>query len=217
MTTESEIAAIRSGIAAPGFDAQVDRFLQSAWTGVAGLSETAIRVRLERLRVLFERTLADGGSAGGPFIVLSDTLAPLRDRVARIDRADGRPGTVIGPTEVGEYRTIESLGIPGGDAYLLVGVDLGDETRNVPPAVALRDIGAMGRTPLTIAEGLAVHAQCPDVIDRDRGFSLAGSTRGDRRVPALWVSKGRPKLGWCYLGAPHTWLGTASCLERIGA
>jgi uncharacterized protein DUF5701 len=46
-------------------------------------------------------------------------------------------------------------------------------------------------------------------------FSLLGSRAGDKRVPALWVSSRRPRLGWCYQGAPHTWLGTASCAGRL--
>lgn len=101
--------------------------------------------------------------------------------------------------------------MPEGD-YELVGVDLGDATRNVRPQDALAAFGE--RTPLTVEEGLALFAADPSVIAPNRGFSLAGSSRGDRRVPALWVSKGRPKLGWCFMGAPHTWLGTASCAER---
>ena len=217
MTIGSDIAAPGSGIAAPGFEAQVRRLVELWPAAGEARSETAIRDRLERLRKPFERSVADRGPAGGPFIVPSDTLRPLLGWVARIDRTDGRPGTVIGPAEVGAYRTIDSVGIPDGDGYLLVGVDLGDSTRNVPPESALIPIATAGRTPLTIAEGLAIHAQLPGVIARDRGFSLAGSTRGDRRTPALWVSKSRPKLGWCYLGAPHTWLGTASCVQRVGA
>ena len=38
---------------------------------------------------------------------------------------------------------------------------------------------------------------------------------GDKRVPALWVSARRPRLGWCFQGAPHTWLGSASCGGRV--
>jgi hypothetical protein len=41
-------------------------------------------------------------------------------------------------------------------------------------------------------------------------------TAGDRRVPALWISGGAPKLGWCWAGNPHTWLGSASCATRLG-
>ena len=26
----------------------------------------------------------------------------------------------------------------------------------------------------------------------------------------MWISERAPKLGWCWDGNPHTWLGTAS-------
>jgi len=45
-------------------------------------------------------------------------------------------------------------------------------------------------------------------------FMLMGSRRGDLRVPALWISEKAPKLGWCYDGNPHTWLGIASAESR---
>ena len=101
--------------------------------------------------------------------------------------------------------------VPDGD-YELVRLDLGDGSRNVAPQEAVAALGE--RSPLTIEEGLAVLAADASAIGPNRGLSLAGSSRGDRRCPALWLSKGRPKLGWCYLGAPHTWLGTASCAAR---
>nr|WP_157857446.1 DUF5701 family protein [Streptomyces yerevanensis] len=37
---------------------------------------------------------------------------------------------------------------------------------------------------------------------------------GDRRVPAIWISQKTPKLGWCWEGNPHTWLGMASAGDR---
>ncbi|MEI2690845.1 MAG: DUF5701 family protein [Anaerolineae bacterium] len=45
---------------------------------------------------------------------------------------------------------------------------------------------------------------------------LLASRCGDKRVPAFWLSQNRPKLGWCWAGNPHTWLGSASCAERVG-
>ena len=64
---------------------------------------------------------------------------------------------------------------------------------------------------------MAIWRMHPESIAVNDGISLAASTRGDRRVPAIWISKSRPKLGWCFAGTPHTWLGTASCIGRIGA
>ena len=36
-------------------------------------------------------------------------------------------------------------------------------------------------------------------------------------VPAIWISNRAPKLGWCWAGNPHTWLGSASCSDRAAA
>ncbi len=84
------------------------------------------------------------------------------------------------------------------------------------PEDALRGIVAAGRSPLTDRdEGIALVLQQPEAIARNWGSSMAGSRRGDQRVPAFWISEDQPKLGWCWDRNPHTWLGTASCAERI--
>jgi hypothetical protein len=95
------------------------------------------------------------------------------------------------------------------------GVERGDGYRGRPPSEALADLAARGRSPLTIAEGLAAVLVEPMLLERNHCFSLAGSTRGDRRVPAVWISAGAPKLGWCWAGNPHDWLGLASCAARV--
>jgi hypothetical protein len=100
----------------------------------------------------------------------------------------------------------------------VTGFDTGAETLNVTPEEALPAIEAAGRSPLTIDEGIAIVTQFPDLLREQNCFSLLGSRCGDRRVTALWVKRGgRPRLGWCYAGAPHTWLGSASCAGRLGA
>jgi hypothetical protein len=68
-----------------------------------------------------------------------------------------------------------------------------------------------------LEEGIALITHYPDVLMKNNGFSLLGSRCGDRRVTALWISGGKPKLGWCWTGNPHTWLGSASCRYRTGA
>jgi len=85
---------------------------------------------------------------------------------------------------------------------------------NVTPDDALESIISKGRSPLTIDEGLALVTQYPEVLESRNAFSILGSRCGDRRVPALWLSKGRPRLGWCWAGNPHSWLGSASCGGR---
>jgi hypothetical protein len=118
--------------------------------------------------------------------------------------------------DLARFRPLDGLELPAGPAYLLLGFDPGTATLDVPPQQALPGLLEAGRSPLTLAEGLAVALQRPDVLCEHR-YSLLGSRCGDRRVPALWVSAGRPRLGWCWDGAPHTWLGSASCSGRLGA
>jgi Family of unknown function (DUF5701) len=119
------------------------------------------------------------------------------------------------PTSPDDYSPIPEIELPDTPAYRLVDFDAGAGFFNVTDD-ALLQILARGRSPLTIDEGIAVLLHSPDVL-AESAFSLLGSRRGDRRVPALWLSGGRPRLGWCWAGAPHPWLGSASCAERVAA
>jgi hypothetical protein len=111
------------------------------------------------------------------------------------------------------FRPLPELAVPS-IPYLLLDVDTGPDTVNRPPGEIAPELAARGRTPLTIAEGLALLVADHGVLRSRNCFSLLGSRSGDKRVPALWVSERKPRLGWCYQGAPHTWLGTASCAGR---
>ncbi len=103
-------------------------------------------------------------------------------------------------------------------AYLLVDIDRGKDNANMPPDEALCMIEKENRSPLTIDEGVAIVTHYPEFLMRNNCFSLLASRcRGDRRVPALWIdSEKKPRLGWCWAGNPHTWLGSASCRKRVG-
>ena len=154
--------------------------------------------------------------AGRSVLVLARDVVPVADAAGRVERR-GRP-VVLGqldPEELDAYAPIAAVRLPDGPAYLAVDVDLGAASRDVRPEDALRAILAAGRSPLTLDEGIAVVLQQPEAIARNWGFSMAGSRRGDQRVPAFWISEGRPKLGWCWDRNPHTWLGTASCARRV--
>ena len=142
-----------------------------------------------------------------------------KDELAPAEEAMARTGGFVGmdPTTPAEYAPIAEIEIPDALSYVLYDVDLGAEFFDVTPDDALPRILERGRSPLTIEEGIAVLARSPDVLTTENAFSLLGSRRGDRRVPALWLSGGRPRLGWCWAGAPHSWLGAASCAERAEA
>lgn len=114
--------------------------------------------------------------------------------------------------DVDVYRSI--VQIPE-QASLLTDIDTGTEFRTVTPETALKTILARGRTPLTIDEGIALVVVRPDMLRKNKCFSLAASRGKGQRVPAIWISDRRPKLGWCWDRNPHTWLGTASCGGRI--
>lgn len=158
----------------------------------------------------------------GPPARISSVLVPARealsagDAIRRVEREGKRALSMLDDEELARFVPIEGLDLPEGPAYRLLDVDTGHELRNVTPDDALVAIRAAGRSPLTIEEGIAVVIHHPDTIARNDGWSLLGSRCGDRRVGALWISKGAPKLGWCWAGNPHTWLGSASCAGRAG-
>jgi hypothetical protein len=130
----------------------------------------------------------------------------------------GRTGVVeMTPTEPAAFEPIDEVDVPDADVYLAYGIETGGETLNVTPNDALPLILQEGRSPLTIQEGISVLIHRPGVLRSANAFSLLGSRSGDKRVPALWISKGRPRLGWCWAGNPHRWLGSASCAGRLAA
>lgn len=154
-----------------------------------------------------------------PFVLVVAGALPLDEAAARM-RLGTRPAKLmLTPEELPGYRPIDGLEIPdtGGPvtAYLLTDIDTGSEFCNVTPETALGVIRGRGRTPLTIAEGVALVTQRPDMLRKNKCFSLPGSRRGDQRVPAIWISEKAPKLGWCWDRNPHTWLGSASAGSRL--
>jgi hypothetical protein len=153
---------------------------------------------------------------------IPSVLVPARgvlsagDAIRRVEREGKRALSMLDHEELARFVPIEGVELPEGAAYRLLDVDTGHEFRNVTPDDALAAIRAAGRSPLTIEEGIAVVTHHPETIARNDGWSLLASRCGDRRVGALWISKGAPKLGWCWAGNAHTWLGSASCAGRAG-
>jgi len=133
-------------------------------------------------------------------------------------RLRGRQGvSVLGRDEAPAYRPLPDVAVPEGPAYLLLDVDTGSEFCGVRPEDALATIRGRRRTPLTVAEGISLVVLRPDMLRPNRCFSLLASRDGSQRVPAIWISERRPKLGWCWDRNPHTWLGSASAAARLGA
>jgi hypothetical protein len=211
------------------FDRQLDRLVNLDYPALAGLDAGAFVSILEPLRARARAAIGDdpaeADGASVPFvIVVSERLVPAGLLVPLL-RLDGgtRPGIVDrnhGESGLTPYHPLPELGVPESPAYLLLDVQRGDEFRGVPPQEALPVITQRGRSPLTIHEGIALVTQVPAVLAKNHCFMLSGSRRtglpGDRRVPALWISERAPKLGWCWDGNPHDWLGVASAGRRQG-
>jgi hypothetical protein len=202
-----------SEVPVPGFQQQVDRLVSLGYPRLARTDEPTFRERLEPLR-----PVADPITVSFALVVTRDLVSPY-DAVPLL-RLDGgsRPGRVDRNHAEGDLATYHPVedAQPPGSAYLLVDPDRGEEFCGVPPEEATATIRARGRSPLTIDEGIAWVLQQPEVLEKNKCFMLAGSRRSDRRVPALWISERAPKLGWCWDGNPHTWLGTASAAARLG-
>jgi hypothetical protein len=198
------------------FDRQTKRLLDLGYAEAAGLSAYDFTARLEPLREHLPGLR--GSVATLPFIiVLNEPRPPAGEAIARI-RLNGKQGhTSMAPSDIESFRTIEGIHVPDGFAYLVLEVSTGAETLNVTPDDAAGIIAKSERSPLTLGEGIALLAHFPDIMEGHNAFSMLGSRCGDRRVTALWMSKGRPRLGWCWAGNPHTWLGSASCARRVRA
>ncbi|MEV5691567.1 DUF5701 family protein [Micromonospora globbae] len=211
--------------AATEFDRQVARLVELGYPKLAGMTEDDFRTLVHPLRAV-----AVTGAAGLPaptearvpfLLVITRDLVPVEDRLALTTLAGKRKQGFLdrhyAEGDLARFDPIKELEVPEGPAYLLFDVDRGEETLNLAPSAAMEVITGQDRLPITIDEGLAFVTLHPEALAKNKCFSLVGSRCGDKRVPALWISQGAPKLGWCWYGNPHTWLGSASARpERIG-
>ena len=198
------------------FDAQVDKLLRKGYAERAGRGDDEVLQRVEPLR----QRLADLPPAREEriafAIVVTRELLAWHDAMPLLE-VNGKQGfTEMEPDDLARFAPLDNIAVPGAPAYLVADVDTGRNTLNVTPDDALDVIARENRSPLTIDEGVALVMHYPDVLTTKNSFSMLGSRCGDRRVTAIWVSRGRPRLGWCWAGNPHTWLGSASCRSRLG-
>ena len=165
----------------------------------------------------------------GAVLAVHPTVAPAR-RLAPLLRRDGKPGFVVDDlTDLDEFAPIADLAVPDTPLYLVHEPDRGDDMRNWSPNEALPAIVERRRTPLTINEGISWLLQEPTVLEPNHCFMTVGSRKPkggglDARTPAIWISGGTgrdgaarggaAKVGWCWAGNRHTWLGFASARCR---
>ncbi len=197
---------------------QVDRLIALGVPALAGLDADAFRE--------LAAGLPDGVLVVHPDLVPASRLAPLLE-------LDNKPGfVVVDMPDLDEFAPRADLDVPAAPLYVVCAIDRGDDMLNWSPDEALPAIEGRGRTPLTISEGICWLLQEPERLERNRCFMTIASRkpkpRGlDARTPAIWISggtgrdgrerKGAPKVGWCWAGNRHTWLGFASAAERRAA
>lgn len=96
-------------------------------------------------------------------------------------------------------------------------------------AAELSDVpGAVLAVHPTLASRVGWPVCCAAGVGRGSWSRTIGSRKAtasgvDARVPAIWISRGTgrdgparrdaPKVGWCWAGNRHTWLGHASAAE----
>lgn len=153
----------------------------------------------------------------------ASALAPL------LRRAD-KPGfVVVDMPDVDDFAPYD-IELPDAPLYLVAGIDRGDHMSNWSPEEALPALTKEERTPLVLSEGIHWVLQEPEALERNRCFMTIGSrlrkANGslDARTPAIWISNGTgrdgrerrdaPKVGWCWWGNRHTWLGFGSTTGR---
>ena len=197
------------------FDRQVRAYVLADYPALAGLTEQAFVDLLEPLRdkaFRAESTAADRI----PFALVVTSRLVTADRALPTVHWKATTGwTEYTADDLAGYRPIEGVDVPDHAAYLVTDVDTGTATLDVRAKDAVPLIAAEGRTPLTVDEGVSLLALWPGILKDRNAFFLPGARDASKRVAALWVSKGHPRLGWCWEGNPHTWLGSASCGGRV--
>jgi hypothetical protein len=174
------------------------------------------------------RAAAEAAGGQGSLLVVHPDLVPA-SALAPLVRLDDTPGLVVTDmTDVDEFTPVTPL--PESPVYLVDDLDRGDDLANWSPDEAGPAIASAGRTALTLTEGLHWLMQHPAVLERGHCFMTIGSRKRkatgalDTRAPAIWISNGTgrdgadrrdaPKVGWCWAGNRHTWLGFASASAR---
>ncbi|MFI9203211.1 DUF5701 family protein [Streptomyces sp. NPDC053048] len=204
------------------FDRQVRNLIDLGYPAISGLDAERFSALVAPLRSRAATAPSgpyDPEAGRVPFLlVVTRNVAPIEETMPRTTLHGGRlPGFVdrsFEPGSLERFVATKETGLPEQDAYLLFDVERGEEFCGVVPHDAMNVIAGRSRTLLTIEEGIALVTHFPQALVKNKCFSLGGSRCGDRRVPAIWISQKAPKLGWCWEGNPHTWLGMASAGSR---
>ncbi|MET9777824.1 DUF5701 family protein [Streptomyces sp. NPDC006367] len=172
------------------FDRRVRTLTGLGYPKLSRLTEERFTALLEPLRAAVPTAAgADRDLEAGrvPFVLaVTRELAPIEETMPRTAlHGGGPPGFVDRSFEPGaleRFTATPETRLPGQRAYLLTGVERGEEFCGVVPRDAMATITGRGRSPLTIEEGIALLTRFPELMVKNRCFSLGGSRSGDRRA-----------------------------------
>lgn len=167
----------------------------------------------------------------GSLLAVHPRVLPASALVGHLRIGEKRGFVVVDMTDVDDFAP--TVDVPDAPFYALAAPDRGDDLAGWSPAEAVPELAARGRTPMLLSEGLAWALATPAVLDRNHCYMTAGSRkrrpdgRYDARMPAIWIAggtgrdgaarRGAPKVGWCWWGNRHSWLGFASAAARVAA
>ncbi|MYT32952.1 MULTISPECIES: DUF5701 family protein [unclassified Streptomyces] len=170
-----------------------------------------------------------GDENNGALLAVHPERAPA-SVLAPLLRHDDKPGFVVTDMPDVDHFSPCTVELPDVPLYLVTDPDRGDHMANWSPKEALSALAEQDRTPLLLTEGIHWVLQQPTILERNRCFMTIGSRLRkasgalDARTPAIWISNGTgrdgrerrnaPKVGWCWWGNRHTWLGFASATGR---
>lgn len=207
-----------------------EQLIELKQLGVLALAQGDARVVREAVAQLTQSDESHGRALVGlhPQWFRASDLAPLMLRA-------GKPGFIVEDmTDVDDF-VPAGIELPNESLYLVYEPRRGDEFQNQSPAEVEPQLRTAGRRPLTMQEGLSWVLTHPEIVEANNCFMMigsrkpkqtnrAGQTIYDTRTPAIWNASGTgrdgkerrdaPKLGWCWWGNRHTWLGIASARAR---
>lgn len=204
------------------FDRQVDVLSQRIRNNVFRYDLSKLQQQTAELRTKISEldTAQDVREGNIPVVIAFRMQVASYDNLLCQLNHKGREGYVeMTPKTPESFVDTDSLPVPEVDIYALWDVDTGGSMLNISPSDSIDMLESKGRTPLTMYEGVQCVLAIPEILTDKQRFNaiqMPGSRiGGDQRVPSIWISKGAPRLGWCWFGNIHTWLATASCKSRV--
>ena len=193
------------------FDRQIDAFAQTGLAERLDLAEGCFRAWLEPLRDLLP-AIGTGGE-GIPFVVVIPDL-PVVEVLAAATMVGGAGFTTMEPDDLARFQPLPQLDVPS-TPYLLLDVDPGPDTLNLPPRRRCPGSRPPAAHRSPSPKGSPSSCPIPGCCARATASRCSARARATSGCPRCGSAPGAPRLGWCYQGAPHTWLGSASCGGRV--